>query len=80
MYKSPLPEACVLKAGFMFRKVWSTVEVLYSFFARIISGDHNEGIVYVSVLLLYPNSGINGVPNSNSAVFSKEPLHEEPQG
>jgi hypothetical protein len=46
----------------MFRKVWSTVEVLYSFFARINSGDDSEGIVYVSVLLLYFNSGTNPYP------------------
>jgi hypothetical protein len=64
----------------MFRKVWSTVEDLYSFFARINSDDHSEGIVYVSVLLLDPSSGINVVPNSNLAVFSKEPLHKEPHG
>jgi len=43
----------------MFRKVWSSVEDLYSFFARINSDDHSKGIVYVSVLLLHPNSGIN---------------------
>ena len=39
----------------MFRKVWSSVEDLYSFFARINSDDHSKGIVYVSVLLLHPN-------------------------
>jgi hypothetical protein len=64
----------------MFRKVWSNVEDLYSFFARINSDDHNEGTAYVSILLLDPNSGINVVPNSNSVVFSKQPLHEESQG
>ena len=62
MYKRPLSEACALKAGFMFRKVWSTVEFLYSFFAIINSGDHNKGIVYVSVLLLHPKSGTNPYP------------------
>jgi hypothetical protein len=58
-------------------KVWSSVEFLYSFFARINSRGHNEGIVYVSVLLLNPTSGIYLVPNNNWALFSKESLHKK---
>jgi hypothetical protein len=52
MYKRPLPEPCALKAGFMFRKFWSNVEFLYSVFTIINLGDHNDGIVYVSVLCI----------------------------
>ena len=56
------------------------MEVLYSFFARKNLGDDNESIVYISVLLLNANSGINVVPSSNSALLSIQPLHEEPRG
>jgi len=80
MYKHPLPEACAFESRLHVQEILEYCGSSCWFFARKNSGDHNEGIVYVSLLLLNPNSGINVVPNSNPAVFSNQPLHEEPQG
>ena len=64
MYKHPLPEAWAFERRLHVQEILEYSQVLYSFFARKNSGDHNEGIVYVSVLLLNPNSDINPYPTA----------------
>jgi len=80
MYKRPLPEACAFENRLHVQEILEYCGNSLFVFPRKNSGDRNESIVYISVLLLNPNSGINVVPSSNSAVFSIEPLHEEPRG